>query len=74
MWKPTIKILYYVKQRCLLGQVAGSPTNLSQLQKNPKTSKWVYSKTFCSILKVYRAKMAAHGLVYNIQMSEYINI
>ena len=30
------KILYYVKQRCLLVQVAGSPTNISQLQKEPK--------------------------------------
>ena len=32
-WKPTTEILYYVKQRCLLVQVAGSPTNISQLQK-----------------------------------------
>ena len=31
-----LKILYYVKQKCLLVQVAGSPTNISQLQKNQK--------------------------------------
>ena len=31
MWKPTTEIL--IKQRCLLVQVAGSPTNISQLQK-----------------------------------------
>ena len=31
--KPTTEILYYVKQRCLLVQVAGSPTNICQLQK-----------------------------------------
>ena len=59
MWKPTTEILHYVKQICLLVQVAGSPTNISQLQK-PKTRKWVYSKTFWSILKVCRVKMAAH--------------
>ena len=57
MWKPTTEIL--IKQRCLLVQVAGSPTNISQLQK-PKTRKWVYSKTFWSILKVCRVKMAAY--------------
>ena len=55
------KILYYVKQRCLLVQVAGSPTNISQLQKEPKhQSKWVYPKTFWSILKVSWFKVAAH--------------
>ena len=33
VWKPTTEILYYVKQICLLVQVAGSPTNKSQLLK-----------------------------------------
>ena len=31
--QPLKFILYYVKQRCLLVQVAGSPTNINQLQK-----------------------------------------
>ena len=33
VWKPTTEIFDYVKQRCLLLQVTGSATNISQLQK-----------------------------------------
>ena len=33
VWKPTTEKLYYVKQRCLLVQGAGSLTNISQSQQ-----------------------------------------
>ena len=48
LWKPTTEILYSVKQRCLLVQVADSPTNISQLQKPKHQSEFVQklSKVF----------------------------
>ena len=50
VWKPTTKNAVLYKTNMLLVQFPGSPTNISQLQKKPKTSKWVCSKVFWSIL------------------------
>ena len=41
MQKPTTEILYYVKQSCLLVQVAASPTNIIQLQKKKHQSECI---------------------------------
>ena len=43
VWKPMyyVKTMYYVKQRSLLAQVAGSPTNISQLQKPKHQSEYI---------------------------------
>ena len=41
VWKPATEVLYYIKQRCLLVQVADSPTNISQLQKPKHQSECV---------------------------------
>ena len=43
--KPTTEILFFIKQKCFLVQVAGSPTNRNQLRK-PNYQSGFIQKTF----------------------------